>query len=208
MILKERFYCMTPMRRLVSLLIFLTIFMFACGSINADLVNPTQLASNDLSKQDFSGKYMVGVDLSHKNLRDANFTFTDLIHADFSYSDCTGAIFDYAQLRGANFTGATLDAKWAQIMNIITTGEGSGLDLQGYDLSHIRITDANFSGTNLEDADLSTSILAGSNFKNANLSNANLKKTDLSNSTLYGAKATNEQIASGLSNVNLRVEVF
>jgi uncharacterized protein YjbI with pentapeptide repeats len=184
--------------KVICILILISFPIFACGDITSDLVDPTQLAREDLSNQDFTWKYMSGVDLSHKNLRNANFSEAFLLDADFSYSDCTGINFNDAKLRGAKFTGAKLDEKWARIMDIVTTGKGSGLNLQGYDLSGIRIDDAVFIGTNLKNADLSNSQLGGSNFRNADFTGANLVQTKLGDATLYGAIVTRGQLSNAI----------
>jgi uncharacterized protein YjbI with pentapeptide repeats len=181
-----------PFLRIIGLIILFFIPALACEDVK--LVDPTRIVPTDLSNQDFTGEYMVAVDLSHKILRGVNFTSADLRSTDFSYSDCTGVIFNNALLRNANFTGAKLDVKWARIIDLVTTGQASGRDLRGYDLSSIRISDVDFSGADLRNADLTKSRLWGGNFRNADLTGANLSETDLLKATLNGAKVTVEQL--------------
>ncbi len=178
--------------RIIGLIFLFFIPALACEDVK--LVDPTRIAPSDLSNQNFTGEYMVAVDLSHKILRGVNFASADLRSTDFSYSDCTGAIFDDALLTNAKFTGAKLDEKWERIVDLVTTGQGSGHDLHGYDLTSVRITDADFSGADLRNADISKSRLWGSNLRNADLTGAILYKTDLLKATLYRAKVTEEQL--------------
>jgi uncharacterized protein YjbI with pentapeptide repeats len=177
---------------IIMLILLFSIPAFACEDVK--LIDPTRTAPTDLSNQDFSGEYMVAIDLSHKILRGVNFTSVDLSSTNFSYSDCTDAVFDGALLSNANFTGAILDTKWARIIDLMTTGQGRGLDLRGYDLTYILIDGADFSDTDLKNANLSNSRLWGGNFTNADLTNANLTDTDLMQATLFRAKVTQEQL--------------
>ncbi|UCH09862.1 MAG: pentapeptide repeat-containing protein [Fidelibacterota bacterium] len=71
-------------------------------------------------------------------------------------------------------------------------GTLAGLDLEGVDLSNMRLMGVDLSGANLTRADLSQSSLYGANFRGAtllkaNLERANLNGTDLEDCNLLGA---------------------
>jgi uncharacterized protein YjbI with pentapeptide repeats len=83
------------------------------------------LDATDLSGRDFSYCALYDNDLSGKNLLDADFTGALLDNTDFSDSDLRGAKLDLALLLDANFANAKLDEKWARIIDLLVTLDGT-----------------------------------------------------------------------------------
>jgi len=97
----------------------------------------------DLSNVDLSGK-----DLSNANLRYANLNGTDLSDANLSY----------VYLKGANLSNANLSDADLSDANLINAN-----------LRSVNLSGANFRGADLSDADLENSILYGVNLSDATL---------------------------------------
>ena len=82
--------------------------------------------------------WLVGINLSHTDLCQANLTDATLIKADLRGSNLESAILRRANLAGANLTKANL--RFA--------------DLEGADLRDANVDGADFTGANLKDANL------------------------------------------------------
>jgi uncharacterized protein YjbI with pentapeptide repeats len=148
----------------------------------------------DLSKADFRGAHLEGVNLrradvrrvilNEANLGGADLTQADLTKADLNQADLTEADLTSANLTQADLTGANLSR--AKLINA-SLGEADlslalliDTNLSGADLVKVHFTSADLRGANL-----SAAHLLGTNFTEANLSGANLKAANLSN-TIFG----------------------
>jgi uncharacterized protein YjbI with pentapeptide repeats len=178
-------------------------------------IDPTLLAPQDLSGQDFSHKNFAELDLSGKIFQEAkfvnsefyfvNFTDADLRQADFT--DARGDEIDFtrADLRGAIFdnfciynsdiiwTDALIDNRWAKTIDLLENGFYAGQDLRGYDLSKVCLHYYDLSGVNLAGAKLTGAKLTLTDFSEANLkgvdfSGAKLQGVDFTRADLTGAK--------------------
>jgi uncharacterized protein YjbI with pentapeptide repeats len=179
----------TP-RQVWLFVIFLTLAALACDSS----VPQSRIESNNLEGEDFSHEKLWGRDLSYKNLRNVDFTWTDLRNSNLQGADLTGANLNNTQFTGANLTGATLDPKWTLIIDILTSGEGAGRDLRGYDLSYAYLFEVNLSDAQLQDANLMGAYLVLANLEKADLSDVNLKGADLRGANLNDANLTNANL--------------
>jgi len=72
-------------------------------------------------------------------------------------------------------------------------------NLQGYQLSQMRICRANLSGADLRETDIAGALLRNSDLSGANLFRSNLGHVDLQEANLTGAKMRYCQFNSGLA---------
>lgn len=210
------------MRYIFYWFIFLFILALACNAVEEPReVKPYQVQSTNLSGKDFFFSWMCGLDLSNKNLQDANFYHailqnvdlqnSDLRHADLTAADLrgaslknsnlSGAKLDDALLRWANFDGATLDPKWANVINILVTGQGNEANLDKMDLREVNFGSRPGRSSTADrfrcDRDMDRKMNAGLSFslKNASMRESNLEEIILGHGDLEGAD---------LSGANLR----
>ena len=199
--------------------------------INADLTNAIfgRYSSFVFLDTDFTGATITGVDLSFgtdkyltkeqlystasyqaKNLRGIKIG-TDLRGWDLSGQDLTGAVIEYgANLDGALLTDATYSTPSSAIGARIDRSNG-GISLADLlttpnyaakDLSHIKITSANWSGADFSGFDLSGTILeiggelglTGADFSSANLTGATLRGS-LNAARFHGASLRGVNLA-------------
>ena len=125
--------------------------------VGADLEH-VDLHEADLRGADLSRAYLEHVDLHEADLRGADLSRAYLKHANLRTAKLDGTILHGAVLRHADLTGATLD----------------GTDLRGADLSY----------ADLSDLDLSTTRLNRANFFAANVTGTRVNMNDMEHITL------------------------
>lgn len=155
------------------------------------------------------------VQLTERNLRNADFTHANLIKADLRGADLTGAILDRAHLSFAklspfkgmdgmldllerNTSDETIDRERKQILNRRTRLQNAklrGADLKSANLFMADLRDADLEGAQLDGADLRLADLRGANLRKASLKGALLSRSslglaDLRESFLTGADLT------------------
>jgi len=111
-----------------------------------------------------------GLDLSERNLREADLSGLDLHEANLSWAKLEGA-----DLRGANLQGAHL---WR--------ADSHGARLYEANLQRANLYEANLQGANLSHANLQGAYLRSANLQAANLRVANLRGADVSDANLQG----------------------
>ncbi len=159
----------------------------------------------------FGGSDLSGWNFTHKNLTNAQFVRSNLSGVDF-----TGAV-----IKGADF-GSVVGFTAAQFYSTASYASGDltgiGLEenfLDGWNLSHLNLTGANFfgtglslnapatnaklefanfSGANLTYATFSGVYLTNNNFTNANLANAMLNFSSVSSNDFTGADLRGAQV--------------
>lgn len=135
--------------------------------------------------------YKIKPDLSHADLRDAEFGGAYLQEADLSFADLSHAYLSRAHLTRAILRGAQLP------LVVLQDADLSGTDLRDANLFHAimsrtDLTNANLRGADLRNADLESvdlrdASLCGADIKGVNLIGANLSRTNLSGVNLRGA---------------------
>ncbi len=205
--MKQRWF--STFRVTVLLIFMLIIPTLACNG-NYRLADPTRLAPNDLSGQDFSSKKIAGRDLSGKHMPHINFSGSEILNSNFSRADLQNANltdtliqrtnFSNADMRGVKldracmdehniWTDARLDDKWAKFIGLLERGIAPGQDLRGYDLSNVCIWGNRLDNVNLAEVNLMGAKIFGS-MVSANLANSDLRQANLSGVDLRGANLT------------------
>lgn len=140
-------------------------------AVAAALVLPiaAQAACNDVAAPGvqwrrcvLAGSQLVGVDLSHADLRDAGFGRADL----------SGAVLRGADMRRAKLVSTRL----------------VGTDLEGANLTQADLTSADLSNARLNGASLRRARLFGANLRGADLTSAVLEGVDMLRADLSGAR--------------------
>lgn len=140
-------------------------------------------------KHDFEGQDLTGIDLSKRNLDDANFSDAILKNTnleDASLKNCNfqGAKFDYTNLRNADLTGS--DFRKATIYfpllsrAIFNGTDLSGVDLKGVNTSEMKFREANLRGTK------GFNQIYGTDYYKADLRGADLSTAQLLNRVNFG----------------------
>ena len=145
------------------------------------------LSRANLQNTNFGGGVFNGVDFTGANLRGASFRNAKLIGCDFSRADLTGVDFTGASIQGCQFTGAQLPS--AQIRAVLDTCTGcdfSHANLAGQDLRSVHANGIDFSGANLSGVNFSGSSFTGVDFTAAAMSGVNLTSTTLNGCDLSG----------------------
>lgn len=161
------------------------------------------LSNRDLRYADFSGSRLpkvdfVGADEKPSDLSYANFSYAMLVDAFMSDSKLQGADLAYAKLQGANLWNAQLLG--TDLFNA---------RLQGANLNFAKLQGANLRGALLLGAKLNKAELQGANLWSAqllgaNLFNAQLQGAVLRKAGLQGANLTEAQLqGTDLSNTDL-----
>ena len=135
------------------------------AEMNARTITSLLFQAKPGARPDFSGKYLVYLDLSELNFKGANLANSDFYGADFTGANLKGVDLSHtrldrsvlmrADLSGANLTGATI------LRPTIYA-----------DLSNNTLDAPRFAGANLTDVHVQAE-LSGSDFRGADLSRAN-----------------------------------
>lgn len=135
------------------------------AEMNARSITTLLFQAKPGARPDFSGKYLVYLDLSELNFKGANLANSDFYGTDFTGADLKGADLSHtrldrsvlmrADLSGANLTGATI------LRPTIYA-----------DLSNNTLDAPKFAGANLTEVHVQAE-LSGSDFRGADLSRAN-----------------------------------
>ena len=171
-----------------------------------------KLSMFDLSYLDMSGRNLWQADLTgallcHCSLEEANFKDAILFVADMRFANMTEANFDRADLRGtcmagANMTEASLiDADMRDGVLMKSLSKGGDLTPIVHDEATAGLVRAVARGANMQGAKVSDSMivqtdLTDCNLKNAKFIRANLSLTNLTGCNLEGADFT-EAVLSG-----------
>ena len=155
----------------------------------ADLVR-APLSENDLSHRDlrcanFFAAHLQGVNLSHADLRGAELTEANLTGADLRFARLEDANLWKARLVNAKLSNATLKGANLNFANL-EKADLRAADLRGARLYGARLVKVDFSNTNLEGAVLSDANLEGADLHRANLSNSDLGLSRLLGASLFG----------------------
>ncbi len=144
------------------------------------------LVGVNLSHQDLKGIYLIGANLAGADLTGACFEGATLWGANLANSKLRGANLNSARLIGANLTGA--DLKSANLQNAdISEASLQGANLEAANLREAFLTDANLEAANLSEAVLTKAFLSRVNLEAANLCNAVLIDAFLFKTNLNGA---------------------
>lgn len=129
-----------------------------------------------------------GVDLSGRDLRDANLSEVDLSGADLDDADLSGANLKMASLEGADLAGARIRGAELYKANLrrvfAVAADLSGAYLAEVDLSGADLRGATLCAADLTQADVSDSDLTGADLSGCNLSGADVRGADLSQARL------------------------
>lgn len=137
---------------------------------NLNLGDELSFARCDLTKADFTGSYLRGVNFDGARLRLAELSETDLRN-----STCRGGYLAMASFTDAAMAGSDF----------------SRSNMSGSDLSNAHILDATFRNTKLDGATMNDINGYETNFVGASLENATLNRVNLNSSNLVGAKLYN-----------------
>ncbi len=180
-------------------------------------------------RANFAYHDLSGLNLSKKNLCDADFTGASLYETDFQNSKLERALFFCADMRYANLYGASLlraDMRGAAIRGANLAGANmTGVDLRDGSLAnaaadgdlnkaHKNLTTVDKGGANLSGANLSGSKLAGAVAINSDFSDATLKSTKFNTASLKGANFSGANLEGAdlsdcdLEGVNLRNSIL
>ena len=139
----------------------------------------------------FAFKDMSGIDLSGRNLCDADFSGAVMISCNLRGVRLDNAILFCADLTGSDVREATLrraDLRGSCMRNADLTGANlERSKLSGAMAARADFTDAILKWANLRRANLKQAILKGVNLSGADLSGADLSGADLRDATLVGA---------------------
>jgi len=149
------------------------------------------LSHSDLRGADFTGTELVNVSMSDADVRGANFSEGFQYASDFQNANLTGADFHHSLLRDVQMGGATL--RGANFTDVdFSTESVRQIDFSGSDLSEASFRNAsvkgNFGGAKLMDADFSRSIVAASSFSDSCISGARFFEALLKASDLGSAR--------------------
>lgn len=153
--------------------------------------NAKYLLENKILSPEKDGKYLVGVNLSEKDLNDAVLDEADLRKANLSKAQFQRTWFRYANLTGANMSATNF-----------TSADFGYAVLDSADLSKSILTDANFFVTDLIGTNCTDAHLTSANFEMSDVRDTNFTKADLTNAEFIGftiSKKTNfsEAILTG-----------
>lgn len=117
-------------------------------------------------------------ELSHCDLRGANFRGANLVGADFRESELAGSVFTDADLTRSNCSGSDFRRSQFDGANLFRAV------LDHCDLSGVSARQANLGGCQLRDANLTDADLTGADLSQADLSGAVLTRTSLTRSNV------------------------
>ncbi|MEG3842569.1 pentapeptide repeat-containing protein, partial [Microcoleus sp. herbarium14] len=168
-----------------------------------EVVWPFPLKNDDLQKlllwfyyyqgrRDFPYSYLYKIDLSFKDMRYINLSFSYLLGANFAASNLMAANLGYAYLCYAYLGYAYIGYSYLGYA-YLAFADLSHANLTHSDLSYAYLGYAKLKGTNLRYANLSYAYLVGADLSNADLTGANLTGTILIGANLTGVKLTAEQ---------------
>ncbi|EKS4548363.1 pentapeptide repeat-containing protein [Salmonella enterica] len=138
------------------------IILTECGKIN--------LRGVDLSFKDLSHKNLRNVDFTGSYLYRTNLFGADLTKSLFSDATLTHCIFSYSTLKGAVFSGAEASHSFFSGADLINA------DLSNGNFSYATFSEADLSGTDASFANLFRADFRNADFTKVNLTCANLKK--------------------------------
>ncbi len=172
-------------------------------------------AQIDLSRTNFVGYSLMGMDFSHATLEGANLSGANLGEFDFSAASLVGANLShvnmsYAQLANTDFSYANLycaDLERAYLFHAnFSNANLTSANLSATDLLYTGLMGANLTSADLTSADLSGANLSGANLSDAVLHRTNLDDVDLSDAHLSSAKGlTQEQINQTNGNKDMQL---
>ncbi len=141
------------------------------------------LAGTGLAGDNLSGADAHGVDLSASDLRGTNLTHTDLHGANLTTASLSTALLDAANLSGATLDQAVLGSQW--VMGV-TLGPASmvGTDfhlasMQGTQIGTGNVSGDDFKGAELTGAHLDRAIVNGADLTGATIDQATFAGVDL-----------------------------
>lgn len=147
-------------------------------------------------------------DLSEANLRGIHLDAADLSEASLDGADISWAKLSWAKLIRANLRGANLGRSDLCEANL-RVADLCEANLCEANLHRGNLRRANLSGANLSGANLREANLSGANLKGANLSGANLCRANLSGAGLCGADLSRAELSGAdLSGATLYNTVF
>jgi len=127
-----------------------------------------------------------GTNFYRANLTEINCTRSMLKSCNFYKATLTRANFRNAHKLNRARPGESLLQNWA-VLDLLVSGQGTGLDLYKADLRGANLTGANLARANLKQADLSEATLAGADLEAVNLREAACVRTDFRGACLTGA---------------------
>jgi len=154
--------------------------------VSRSLAN-VDLSNRNLSEADFTGSVLYGANLRFANFERANLYCTDLRNIDgrcgnFSHADMRGAT-----LNGSNLSNAKLDHadfRAGRLAQHGLWGSGGVIDrngsASGVDFSFCSLRGASFESANLKDANFSGAFIHATKFKGARLGNATFEDAVIS----------------------------
>lgn len=137
----------------------------------------------DLSKLDFSGRPVIGINFRGARLAGANFAGAILMGSDFTGADLTGANLSEARLTLANMTEADLSrcqvdrTDWRKA--VLRGAILSGLDLSGADFYQVSAVQADFTKCQLKATKFTEAKLIAASFTQADMEEADFTGADL-----------------------------
>lgn len=182
------------------------------------------LSGRDLRFCDFSGAYLVNVNLRNANLRGANFSKSDVHGGMFTGADLQNVNFHYTKMHYVTLDGNNLrkakleglDLQNAQLSALDLSGlklntfmfEGAAfnkMNFESSDLEGVQLTGAIFTECFMKGSKLARAILNGVDFRSKN----NLEGADLNNVQMKGANLSGARLdGANLSNVALEGAVW
>ncbi|MGA1410265.1 MAG: pentapeptide repeat-containing protein [Prochlorotrichaceae cyanobacterium] len=127
-----------------------------------------------------------GTNFHRANLTAVDFQGATLKSCNFYKATLTRANFRHTEKLNRARPGDSLLQNWA-VLDLLVSGQGSGLDLTKADLRGANLVGANLAGANLKQADLSEATLAGADLQAVNLREAACVRTDFRGACLTGA---------------------
>jgi uncharacterized protein YjbI with pentapeptide repeats len=167
----------------------------------------------DLSGRDLTDAEMSGAILAEANLSGTNLTGANLFAADLRGCRLTGANLHRADLRGvvmrgADLTGAILTEADVREGSIARVDKEKGLalithELRPGELSHVKFAGANLSRTKMHStiaqaADFTNAVLIGSQISRANLRSACFNGANLEGADLQGADLSGADLSDSV----------
>lgn len=162
------------------------------------------LSGRDLRYCNFSGTYLVNVNLNNANLRGANFTEANLHGGNLSNADLSNTQFAYTSM---HFVVMENNLMSGMAMKNADLSNAQLIDL---DLSQYNLSGCTLNGTTLKNVNLNKAQIQNSDINLAYLSNCKLNACKLKNSRLNGTQFKNncQLLATDLENAELRGAVF
>jgi len=161
------------------------------------------LKGRDMRNTDFSGSFLVGIDLINVRIDGSDFSGAYLERTGFlkneslrnvilDSQDLTSVDFSDGRFRGADLRGAEVEnASFFEAKlpyAIITDKNLSEKNFYDADLSNSLLWRNNFSGSNMIESDISDAFLIENTFISTNISGSYAKNANFSNSDLSDAK--------------------